>query len=246
METLLLKVKVLPEGEEGGPPEGEEGPAVGPDGEVLAEGRRSSIGPDGEYHLAKAVLLLDRMENPYHLAKVVLLRPDGEPLGPGEGGPPLGQMENLYHLEKVVLVTLDLVDLAVPVSVDLMDHRLNKKKLQRGFETALADGLSPEQAMAAQKLLVYLHLLEVLDLAVLEILDLVDLVDLEILDLVDLAVLEILDLVDLEIWTWWSWRFWTWWTWRFWTWWSVILAVLEILDLVDLAVRVTHSAVLGI
>jgi len=35
-------------------------------------------------------------------------------------------MENLYHLEKVVLV-----DLAVPViSVDLVDHRLNKKKLQ--------------------------------------------------------------------------------------------------------------------
>ena len=43
----------------------------------------------------------------------------------------MDQMENLYHLEKVVLVTLDLVDLAVPViSVDLMDHRLNKKKLQ--------------------------------------------------------------------------------------------------------------------
>ena len=43
----------------------------------------------------------------------------------------LDQIENRYHLEKVVLVTLDLVDLAVPViSVDLVDHRLNKKKLQ--------------------------------------------------------------------------------------------------------------------
>ena len=62
---------------------------------------------------------MDRMENPYHLAKV---------------GHHLDQMENLYHLGKVVLVTLDLVDLAVPViSVDLVDHRLNKKKLQERF-----------------------------------------------------------------------------------------------------------------
>ena len=43
----------------------------------------------------------------------------------------MDQMENLYHLEKVVLVTLGLMDLVVPViSVDLVDHRLNKKKLQ--------------------------------------------------------------------------------------------------------------------
>ena len=37
------------------------------------------------------------MENPYHLEKAVPFGPDGEPLGPGEGGPPLDRMENLYH-----------------------------------------------------------------------------------------------------------------------------------------------------
>ena len=43
----------------------------------------------------------------------------------------MDQMENLYHLGKVVLVTLDLAVPAVPViSVDLVDHRLNKRKLQ--------------------------------------------------------------------------------------------------------------------
>ena len=43
----------------------------------------------------------------------------------------MAQMENPYHLEKVVPVTLVLADLAVRViSVDLADHRLNKKKLQ--------------------------------------------------------------------------------------------------------------------
>ena len=71
---------------------------------------------ENPYHLVKAVLLLDRMENPYHLAKV---------------GHHLDQMENLYHLGKVVLVTLDLAVPAVSViSVDLVDHRLNKRKLQ--------------------------------------------------------------------------------------------------------------------
>jgi hypothetical protein len=70
---------------------------------------------ENRYHLEKAVLLLVRMENPYRVKAVH----------------PLDQMENRYHLEKVVPVTLDLADLAVRlISVDLADHRLNKKKLQ--------------------------------------------------------------------------------------------------------------------
>ena len=53
------------------------------------------------------------MENHWDLEKAVHL---------------LAQMENLYHLEKEVLVTLVLADLVI--SVDLVDHHLNKKKLQ--------------------------------------------------------------------------------------------------------------------
>ena len=71
-----------PEGEEGeGPPEGEEGPPIGPDGEPLAEegppeGEGPPVGPDGEP-------LAEGEGGPP-------IGPDGEPLPPGEGGPPIG------------------------------------------------------------------------------------------------------------------------------------------------------------
>ena len=77
-----------PEGEEGGPEgdgplEGEEGPPIGPDGEPLVDGESPPegeggppVGPDGE-------LLAEGEGGPP-------VGPDGEPLPPGEGGPPIG------------------------------------------------------------------------------------------------------------------------------------------------------------
>ena len=122
-----------PEGEgEEGPPEGEEGPPVGPDGEPLAEGEggpdgEGPGGPDGE-------ALAEGEEGPP-------LGPDGEPLPPGEGGPPVD--EGLPAGD--VVAPLD----GGPGPGGEGPTGSEEIAAKEAFETALADGASPEQAMAA-------------------------------------------------------------------------------------------------
>ncbi|MAI59459.1 MAG: hypothetical protein CMM92_00380 [Rickettsiales bacterium] len=140
-----------PEGEEGGPPEGEEGPPVGPDGEVLAEGEGGPpIGPDGEpLPPGEGGPPLGPDGEPLPPGEGgPPIGPDGEPLGPGEGGPPLGpDGEPLPSGEGGP------GDFGPGGSADFSGpggpSPEQEEVAREAFETALADGLSPEQAMAA-------------------------------------------------------------------------------------------------
>ena len=143
-----------PEGEEGEvPPEGQEGPPIGPDGEPLAEegaleGEGPPIGPDGE-PLAEEEGGPPIGPDGEPLVDGPPIGPDGEPLPPGDfgpGGSPIGPDGE------------PLVD-GPPIGPDgeplppgefgSGDPTPEQDAAAReAFETALAAGLSPEEAMA--------------------------------------------------------------------------------------------------
>ena len=165
-----------PEGEEG-PPEGEEGPPVGPDGEPLAEGEISPegeegppVGPDGE-PLAEGEGGPPVGPDGEPLAEgegAPPLGPDGEPLPPGEGdqpigsdgeplargdfgpgGPPIGlDGEPLPPGEGEPPIGPDGEPLAPGDFGPGGPSPEQDAAAREAFETALAAGLSPEEAMA--------------------------------------------------------------------------------------------------
>ena len=120
----------LPEGEGELGPDGEPlledgGPPVGPDGEPLPEDGGPPVGPDGEP--------LPPGEGGPPIG------PDGEPLPPGEGGPPIGpDGEPLPPGEG-----------SPEFGPDGGPSPEQDAAAREAFETAMADGATPEEAMAA-------------------------------------------------------------------------------------------------
>ena len=116
-----------PVGPDGEPlPPGEGGPPIGPDGEPLPPGEGGPpIGPDGEP--------LPPGEGGPPIG------PDGEPLPPGEGGPPIGpDGEPLPPGEG-----------GPGFGPDGGPSPEQDAAAREAFETAMADGATPEEAMAA-------------------------------------------------------------------------------------------------
>ena len=153
-EELQEEGEGPPEGEEGeGPPEGEEGPPIGPDGEPLVEegppeGDGPPIGPDGE-PLAEGEGGPPIGPDGEPLADGPPIGPDGEPLPPGDfgpGGPPIGpDGEPLADGPPIGPdgEPLPPGDFGPGGPTPEQDAAARE-----AFETALAAGLSPEEAMA--------------------------------------------------------------------------------------------------
>ena len=104
--------------------------------------RRSTLSPDGEpYHQAKASTLRSGWTTLPPGEGGPLLGSDGEPLPPGEGGPPIGP-DGEPLPPGAVGPGGDFGPGGAPTPEQDAAAR-------EAFETALADGLTPEQAMAA-------------------------------------------------------------------------------------------------
>ncbi len=111
-------------GPDGEPLPEDGGPPVGPDGEPLPEDGGPPVGPDGE---------------PLPEDGGPPIGPDGEPLPPGEGGPPIGpDGEPLPPGEG-----------GPGFGPDGGPSPEQDAAAREAFETAMADGATPEEAMAA-------------------------------------------------------------------------------------------------